>query len=115
VTTLAIPAFERVPCRKQPSQGEFNHLVVGKPGRSVHRNRQTSLDGFAEIGAKFLHRLALSGAPGNGRHFGPKPALFGFVDDCTNLHIGVVEAAGVEPASEKVYRERLRAFPIRWF
>jgi len=27
----------------------------------------------------------------------------------------VVEAAGVEPASEKVYRERLRAFPIRWF
>jgi len=29
--------------------------------------------------------------------------------------IGMVEAAGVEPASEKVYRERLRAFPIRWF
>jgi len=28
---------------------------------------------------------------------------------------GLVEAAGVEPASEKVYRERLRAFPIRWF
>jgi len=27
----------------------------------------------------------------------------------------MVEAAGVEPASEKVYRERLRAFPIRWF
>jgi len=29
--------------------------------------------------------------------------------------IGMVEAAGVEPASEKVYRRRLRAFPIRWF
>jgi hypothetical protein len=27
----------------------------------------------------------------------------------------MVEAAGVEPASEKVYRRRLRAFPIRWF
>jgi len=30
-------------------------------------------------------------------------------------NIKVVEAAGVEPASEKVYRRRLRAFPIRWF
>jgi len=27
----------------------------------------------------------------------------------------MVDAAGVEPASEKVYRRRLLAFPIRWF
>ncbi len=31
------------------------------------------------------------------------------------VKIEMVEAAGVEPASEKVSRERLRAFPIRWF
>src|SRR5712692_5191350 len=41
-------------------------------GSSVNnRNRQTSFDGFPQIGTKLLHRLALCGATGDGGNFGP--------------------------------------------
>ena len=83
--------------------------------RSLPRNRQTSFDGLPQVETKLLHGLALRGAPGNGRDFGPEPALFRFVDDGVNLHKGtLVEAAGVEPASEKVRDGSLRAYPIRF-
>jgi hypothetical protein len=48
--------------------------------------RQTSFDGLAQIDTELLHRLALSGATGNGGHFGPESAFFGFVHDGVNLH-----------------------------
>jgi len=101
------PAFGRVPCRSLPSQRQFNHLIVGVRGRSLHRNRQTSFDGFKKIAAKLFRGVALRGAAGDGRNFGPESAFLGFVNDSVDLHGEIlVEAAGVEPASEKARREK---------
>ena len=57
-----------------------------------HWDREISFDGLSQVGAKLLHRLALRGAARMEGTSAQKPDL--------------VEAAGVEPASEKVSREK---------
>ena len=80
------PASGRTPCRRAPSQRQFDDLVIGVRGPSLHWNRQTSFDGFTQIEPKLFHRLALCGATGDGWHFGPESAFFGFVHEGVNLH-----------------------------
>src|SRR5258708_7927669 len=89
--------------RSGSSQRQFNHLITTLHGP----NRQTSCDRFTQIETQFLHRLPLCGAAGDGGHLDLESACFSLVHDGVNLHTkSLVEAAGVEPASEKARREK---------
>src|SRR5882724_9057429 len=101
MTSHLIPACERTPCRKALSQCQFNHLIVGMRHGNFNGNRETSFDGLQQVGAKLIHRFGLRRAAWYGGNFGPEPTLFGSVHDGLNCHRKMVEAAGVEPASEK--------------
>ncbi len=54
--------------------------------KSSESNGQTSFDRFPEVETKFLHRVPLSGAAGDGGNFGPKATFFRVVYDGLDCH-----------------------------
>ena len=68
----------------------------------LDRNRQTSFDGFPEVGAKFLHGLALRGATWDGGNPRPESTLFGW---CTMARMVIRNTASSQQLAELLRRQ----------
>ena len=61
--------------RVGPSNGDFQYAFLAVPERRLHIDRQTTVDGFPQVGEQFVHSFALGGATGNGGNLRPKRVL----------------------------------------